>query len=155
MGASTRDGSTSRPASSSPPAKGCPISSSTPSPMVATRSRGQAPRVHLTTLTEYRSGWPYPVAFPPRVPEVTLAQTIAEHGDRQLHVAETEKYAHVTYFFNGGREEEWEGEARCLVPSARDVPTYDHKPEMSAAEAADAFRERWTGDGYRFGIINF
>ena len=57
---------------------------------------------------------------------------IAEAGGRQLHVAETEKYAHVTYFFNGGREQEWEGEERCLVDSPRDVPTYDHKPEMSA-----------------------
>ncbi len=117
--------------------------------------RGAAPRIHLTTLTEYRKGWAYPVAFPPRVPEVTLAQTIAERGERQLHVAETEKYAHVTYFFTGGREVEWEGEERCLVPSARDVPTYDRKPEMSAAAAADAFRERWREDGYRFGIINF
>jgi 2,3-bisphosphoglycerate-independent phosphoglycerate mutase len=70
-------------------------------------------------------------------------------------VAETEKYAHVTYFFNGGHEVEWEGEERCLVDSPRDVPTYDHKPEMSAAAAAEAFAERWRGDGYRFGIINF
>jgi 2,3-bisphosphoglycerate-independent phosphoglycerate mutase len=117
--------------------------------------RGGAPEVRLTTLTEYRKGWPYPVAFSPRVPEVTLAQVIAERGERQLHVAETEKYAHVTYFFNGGREVEWEGEERCLVPSARDVPTYDHRPEMSAAAAANAFSERWTENGYRFGIINF
>jgi 2,3-bisphosphoglycerate-independent phosphoglycerate mutase len=117
--------------------------------------RGVAPRVHLTTLTEYRTGWGYPVAFPPQVPEVTLAQVIASEGARQLHVAETEKYAHVTYFFNGGREEEWEGEERCLVPSVRDVPTYDHRPEMSARAAADEFRQRWANDGFRFGIINF
>ncbi len=117
--------------------------------------RGVAPQVHLTTLTEYQKGWVYPVAFPPQVPEVTLAQVIAGHGARQLHVAETEKYAHVTYFFNGGREEEWEGEERCLVPSVRDVPTYDMQPEMSARPAADAFRERWSRDGFRFGIINF
>jgi 2,3-bisphosphoglycerate-independent phosphoglycerate mutase len=117
--------------------------------------RGVAPSVHLTTLTEYTKGWPYPVAFPPHVPEVTLAEVIAAEGATQLHVAETEKYAHVTYFFNGGREVEWEGEERCLVPSVRDVPTYDHKPEMSARAAADAFRERWSADGYRFGIINF
>jgi 2,3-bisphosphoglycerate-independent phosphoglycerate mutase len=117
--------------------------------------RGGVPEVNLTTLTEYRKGWPYPIAFPPRTPEMTLAQVIAERGERQLHVAETEKYAHVTYFFNGGREAEWEGEERCLVPSVRDVPTYDHRPEMSAAAAADAFCERWTTDGYRFGIINF
>jgi len=117
--------------------------------------RGAPPRLHLTTLTEYRKGWPYPVAFPPQVPKTTLAEVIARRGDRQLHVAETEKYAHVTYFFNGGREREWEGEERCLVPSVRDVPTYDHRPEMSAEAAADAFCERWSGDGYRFGIINF
>ena len=109
----------------------------------------------LTTMTEYRKGWPYPVAFPEQRPATTLAQVIAERGERQLHVAETEKYAHVTYFFNGGREEEWEGEERCLVPSPRDVPTYDQKPEMSAAAAAEAFAERWRGEGYRFGIINF
>jgi 2,3-bisphosphoglycerate-independent phosphoglycerate mutase len=118
-------------------------------------SRGQTPRVHLTTLTEYRRGWDYPVAFPPRAPETTLAEVIARRGDRQLHVAETEKYAHVTYFFNGGREDEWEGEERCLVPSVRDVPTYDHRPEMSAAEVSGAFCERWAEDGYRFGIVNF
>jgi 2,3-bisphosphoglycerate-independent phosphoglycerate mutase len=117
--------------------------------------RGQPPHVHLTTMTEYREGWEYPVAFPPRTPETTLAEVIARRGERQLHVAETEKYAHVTYFFNGGREAEWEGEERRLVPSARDVPTYDHKPEMSAGEAAAAFCERWAKGGYRFGIINF
>ncbi len=117
--------------------------------------RGEAPRVALTTLTEFQEGWPYPVAFPPARPRTTLAQVLAERGERQLHVAETEKYAHVTYFFNGGREAEWEGEERCLVDSPRDVPTYDHKPEMSAAAAADAFASRWRDDGYRFGIINF
>jgi len=117
--------------------------------------RGVAPRVQLATLTEYRKGWEYPVAFPPQVPEVTLAEVIASEGASQLHVAETEKYAHVTYFFNGGREAEWEGEERCLVPSVRDVPTYDERPEMSARAAADEFRQRWANDGFRFGIINF
>jgi 2,3-bisphosphoglycerate-independent phosphoglycerate mutase len=117
--------------------------------------RGISAPIHLTTLTEYRKGWAYPVAFPPQVPDVTLAQVIADEGADQLHVAETEKYAHVTYFFNGGREAEWNGEERRLVPSVRDVPTYDLKPEMSARAAADAFREQWTGDRYRFGIINF
>jgi 2,3-bisphosphoglycerate-independent phosphoglycerate mutase len=117
--------------------------------------RGRVPDVHLTTMTEYRADWDYPVAFPPRPPQTTLAAVLAERGERQLHVAETEKYAHVTYFFNGGREREWEGEDRCLVDSPRDVPTYDHKPEMSARAAADAFADRWRADGYRFGIINF
>ena len=95
-------------------------------------SRAGGPLLELTTMTEYRKGWPYPVAFPEARPKTTLAETIAEAGGRQLHVAETEKYAHVTYFFNGGREEEWDGEERSLVDSPRDVPTYDYKPEMSA-----------------------
>jgi 2,3-bisphosphoglycerate-independent phosphoglycerate mutase len=117
--------------------------------------RREAPRLGITTLAEYQHGWTYPVAFPPHTPEATLAETIARRGERQLHVAETEKYAHVTYFFNGGREAEWEGEERCLVPSVRDVPTYDHKPEMSAGAAAEAFATHWSKDGYRFGVINF
>jgi 2,3-bisphosphoglycerate-independent phosphoglycerate mutase len=117
--------------------------------------RSGGPLLDLTTMTEYRKGWPYPVAFPEQRPSVTLAEVISEAGGRQLHVAETEKYAHVTYFFNGGREREWEGEERSLVESPRDVPTYDHKPEMSARAAADAFTQAWAGGGYRFGIINF
>jgi 2,3-bisphosphoglycerate-independent phosphoglycerate mutase len=117
--------------------------------------RGGAGPLDVTTMTEYRHGWPYPVAFPPREPATTIAQVIAEEGERQLHVAETEKYAHVTYFFNGGREKEWSGEERYLVDSPRDVPTYDHKPQMSAGAAAKAFSEHWSEDGYRFGIINF
>jgi 2,3-bisphosphoglycerate-independent phosphoglycerate mutase len=117
--------------------------------------RGSAPRLHVATMTEYREDWDYPAAFLPRDPDVTLASVLARRGERQLHVAETEKYAHVTYFFNGGREMEWEGESRFLVDSPRDVPTYDRQPEMSAAQAADAFCDRWSEDSYRFGIINF
>ena len=109
----------------------------------------------VVTMTEYRAGWPHPVVFPPRTPETTIAEVLAEAGKRQLHVAETEKYAHVTYFFNGGREDEWEGEERRLVDSPRDVPTYDHKPEMSAAAAAAAFAEAFSSEGFEFGIINF
>jgi 2,3-bisphosphoglycerate-independent phosphoglycerate mutase len=112
------------------------------------------------TMTEYEEGWPYPVAFPPERPSVTMASVIADRGERQLHVAETEKYPHVTYFFNGGEEDPYDGEERSLVPSPRDVPTYDHKPAMSAPEAAEAFASTWreagTGDNaFRFGIINF
>jgi 2,3-bisphosphoglycerate-independent phosphoglycerate mutase len=118
-------------------------------------SRAGAAPLDLTTMTEYRKGWPYPVAFPEQRPQVTLAEVIADTGAGQLHVAETEKYAHVTYFFNGGREQELEGEEHCLVESPRDVPTYDHKPEMSAAAAAASFVERWSVGDYRFGIINF
>jgi 2,3-bisphosphoglycerate-independent phosphoglycerate mutase len=108
------------------------------------------------TLTEFEEGWPYPVAFPPARPEITLPRVIAQAGGRQLHVAETEKYPHVTYFFGGGEETPEEGERRELVPSPRDVPTYDKKPEMSAREATSAFVEAWAQDGdFRFGIINF
>jgi 2,3-bisphosphoglycerate-independent phosphoglycerate mutase len=91
---------------------------------------------------------------PDRMREITLA-VIATRGDRQLHVAETEKYPHVTYFFAGGEEDPVAGERRELVPSPRDVPTYDHKPEMSAVEAAEAFVEAWESDTPTFGIINF
>jgi 2,3-bisphosphoglycerate-independent phosphoglycerate mutase len=111
--------------------------------------------VHVTTLTEYQEDWDYPVAFPPERPATTLAATLAERGVAQLHVAETEKYAHVTYFFNGGEEHPYDGEERYLVDSARDVPTYDHKPEMSAEAAADAFAEHWRTGKFGFGIINF
>jgi 2,3-bisphosphoglycerate-independent phosphoglycerate mutase len=117
--------------------------------------RSGGPLADLTTMTSYRKGWPYPVAFPEQRPSVTLAQVISEHGGDQVHVAETEKYAHVTYFFNGGREEEWGGEHRSLVASPRDVPTYDFKPEMSARGAADAFIEGWREYSPRFGVINF
>jgi 2,3-bisphosphoglycerate-independent phosphoglycerate mutase len=116
--------------------------------------RDAAP-LDLTTMTEYRKGWPFPVAFPEQRPKTTIAETIAAAGGDQLHVAETEKYAHVTYFFNGGKEQEVEGEERALVESPRDVPTYDHKPEMSAEGAAETFVSHWREGDYRFGIINF
>jgi 2,3-bisphosphoglycerate-independent phosphoglycerate mutase len=124
-------------------------------PGFAELDRGQAPAVRLTTLTEYQEDWSYPVAFPPERPRATLASVLAERGVRQIHVAETEKYAHVTYFFNGGEEHEHDGEERYLVDSPRDVPTYDHKPEMSAAAAASALVDHWSGGGYGFGIVNF
>jgi 2,3-bisphosphoglycerate-independent phosphoglycerate mutase len=108
-----------------------------------------------TTMTEYDEDWTYPVLFPPRRPAITLARVFADRGLTQLHVAETEKYPHVTYFFNGGEEDPYEGEVRELVPSPRDVPTYDHKPEMSAREATDAFVRHWNDDEPAFAIINF
>jgi 2,3-bisphosphoglycerate-independent phosphoglycerate mutase len=116
---------------------------------------GAGPVQRYATMTEYEEGWPYPVAFPPARPDVTLPVVIARHGGRQLHVAETEKYPHVTYFFGGGEEKPQEGERRELVQSPRDVPTYDHKPQMSAREAADAFTGAWREEEPQFGIINF
>jgi 2,3-bisphosphoglycerate-independent phosphoglycerate mutase len=117
--------------------------------------RGEFLDPYFASLTQYQEDWDYPVAFAPERPAVTLASILAERGIAQLHVAETEKYAHVTYFFNGGEEHPYPGEERCLVDSPRDVPTYDYKPEMSAQAAADAFVERWTAGDYGFGIINF
>ena len=108
----------------------------------------------LTTMTRYRSDLDCPVVFGEQHIDDTLAEVLSEHDVRQLHVAETEKYAHVTYFFNGGRENEWSGETRILVPSPRDVPSYDHKPEMSAREVARRFCEE-VGKGYGFAVVNF
>jgi 2,3-bisphosphoglycerate-independent phosphoglycerate mutase len=110
--------------------------------------------VDLTTMTRYRDDFACPVAFEEQVVAVTMAEVLAGHGVRQLHVAETEKYAHVTYFFNGGREQEWVGETRILVPSPRDVSTYDENPEMSAAEVADRFVAE-IPNGYAFAIVNY
>ena len=116
---------------------------------------GAEPVRRLTTLTSYEEGWPYPVAFGPERPSATLAAVIAASGRSQLHVAETEKYAHVTYFFNGGDERLLDGERRELLPSPRDVATYDLKPEMSARAAAQAFVGAWREDSPSFGVINF
>ncbi len=116
---------------------------------------GAAPIERYTTLTEYEQGWPYPVVFAPERPATTLGAVLAQAGVRQLHVAETEKYPHVTYFFNGGEEAELQGERRELVASPRDVPTYDHKPQMSAREAARAFVQAWREDRPAFAIVNF
>jgi 2,3-bisphosphoglycerate-independent phosphoglycerate mutase len=111
-------------------------------------------KVDLTTMTRYRAEYPFPVAFDDQSVVNTLAEILAANGARQLHAAETEKYAHVTYFFNGGVEREWEGEMRIFVPSPRDVPSYDLKPEMSADEVADRFCAE-IGNGYRFAVVNF
>ena len=109
----------------------------------------------LTTMTRYDDDLDCPVAFGDQLVEETLAETLADAGIRQLHVAETEKYAHVTYFLNGGREDPWPGETRVLVPSPRDVATYDQKPEMSAPEVARRFIEGIEAGGLGFAIVNF
>jgi 2,3-bisphosphoglycerate-independent phosphoglycerate mutase len=105
-------------------------------------------------MTRYSDELRCPVVFEEQTVEGTIAEVLSKRGLRQLHVAETEKYAHVTYFFNGGIEDAWPGETRILVPSPRDVPSYDRKPEMSAAEAADRFCAE-IGNGYSFAVINF
>jgi 2,3-bisphosphoglycerate-independent phosphoglycerate mutase len=108
----------------------------------------------VTTMTRYRDDFGCPVVFEEQVIEGTIAEVLAAHGLRQLHAAETEKYAHVTYFLNGGREEEWPGETRVLVPSPRDVATYDEKPEMSAAGVAERLAAELP-NGYAFAIVNY
>ncbi|MFT4048904.1 MAG: 2,3-bisphosphoglycerate-independent phosphoglycerate mutase [Solirubrobacterales bacterium] len=118
--------------------------------------RGERPQdLEIICMTEYHGGWPYFVAFPPDRPQVTLASTIAAAGGTQLHVAETEKYPHVTYFFNGGEETPFGGEEREMAQSPKEVATYDLKPEMSAAAAADLFVESWGSNDHKFGVINF
>jgi 2,3-bisphosphoglycerate-independent phosphoglycerate mutase len=110
--------------------------------------------VDLTTMTHYSDDLGCPVVLGEQTVPDTLADVLAEHDLRQLHAAETEKYAHVTYFFNGGVEAERTGETRILVPSPREVPSYDHKPEMSAREVAARFCDE-IGEGYDFAVVNF
>jgi 2,3-bisphosphoglycerate-independent phosphoglycerate mutase len=111
--------------------------------------------IDLTTMTRYRDDLDFPVAFSEQEVEDVLAEVLSVHGIRQLHAAETEKYAHVTYFLDGGREQPFAGEERILVDSPRDVPSYDHKPEMSATEVADRVAGAIDDDGYGFVIVNF
>ena len=116
--------------------------------------RGERPRdLHVVTLTEYEAGLPVAVAFPPRT-VTSLAEVFAKLGWRQFHVAETEKYAHVTYFFNGGVEAPFPGEERLLVPSPK-VATYDLQPQMSAAGVTDALTEAIKSDAYDFIVANY
>ena len=94
------------------------------------------PDIRLTTMTEYDETFDFPVAFPPQIPENTIGEVVADAGMSQLRIAESEKYPHVTYFLNGGREVKFPGEMRKIVKSP-DVPTYDRQPEMSAPELTD------------------
>ncbi len=103
---------------------------------------GARPDVHYVTLTEYDETYGCPVVFPPETLAHVLGQVVAAAGKRQLRIAETEKYPHVTYFFNGGEEVPCDGEERVIIPSPKDVPTYDHKPEMSADEVTATVVEK-------------
>ncbi len=110
-------------------------------------------RLLVVTMTEYEAGLPVAVAFPPEQAR-SLAQTFSEAGWRQFHVAETEKYAHVTYFFNGGVEVPYPGEVRKLIPSPR-VATYDLEPAMSAAGVTEALVEAIDSGEYDFIVANY
>ncbi len=112
-----------------------------------------APRPHVVTMTSYETDLPVEVAFPPEESR-SLAHAFSEAGWRQFHVAETEKYAHVTYFFNGGRELPYPGEVRRLVPSPK-VATYDLQPEMSAGGVTDALVEAIASGTYDFIVANY
>jgi 2,3-bisphosphoglycerate-independent phosphoglycerate mutase len=105
-------------------------------------------------MAQYDETFNLPVAFAPEQPTHIFAQLVSEAGWRQLRTAETEKYAHVTFFFNGGRELVFPGEDRFLVPSPRDVKTYDLKPEMSAKEVVDELCKRIGSDVYDFALVN-
>ncbi|WP_048076285.1 2,3-bisphosphoglycerate-independent phosphoglycerate mutase, partial [Halorubrum sp. AJ67] len=94
------------------------------------------PDIRMTTMTEYDETFEFPVAFPPQVPENTIGEVVADADGTQLRIAESEKYPHVTYFLNGGREVAFPGELREIVESP-DVSTYDRQPEMSAPELTD------------------
>jgi 2,3-bisphosphoglycerate-independent phosphoglycerate mutase len=107
------------------------------------------------TMTEYEKGLPVEIAFENADVEVPLAQVLSSAGLHQLHVAETEKYAHVTFFFNGGREEPFPGEERLLVPSPKDVATYDLRPEMNAYGIRDGILKALEDDSYDFILVNF
>ncbi|GAB4338223.1 MAG: 2,3-bisphosphoglycerate-independent phosphoglycerate mutase [Desulfobulbaceae bacterium] len=119
------------------------------------------PRIlDLVTFTEYDHTFDLPVAFPPVTMENILGEVVSRNGLRQLRIAETEKYAHVTYFFNGGEEEPFPGEDRILIDSPRDVATYDQKPEMSAYAVTDKLLEaleqaRSLANPYQLVVLNF
>jgi 2,3-bisphosphoglycerate-independent phosphoglycerate mutase len=125
-------------------------------PDFAQFDRGPSPpRPYLVQMTEYSERFDAPVAYRSEPVTEVLSEVVAAAGGAQVHAAETEKYPHVTYFFDGGKEERSPGEEWRLVPSPRDVPTYDLKPEMSASEVADVFCEGMASGRYRFGLVNF
>jgi 2,3-bisphosphoglycerate-independent phosphoglycerate mutase len=109
--------------------------------------------LHIATMTKYDASFAYPILFPKVAPQNTLAEVVSNAGLRQLHTAETEKYAHVTFFMNGGIEEPYVAESRVLIPSP-DVKTYDMKPEMSADEVGNAVRTAMD-ESYDFIVVNF
>ncbi|ADY73230.1 2,3-bisphosphoglycerate-independent phosphoglycerate mutase [Desulfurobacterium thermolithotrophum DSM 11699] len=109
---------------------------------------------YVATMTLYDETFPFDIAYPPQDLKNVLGEVISNLGYKQLRIAETEKYAHVTYFFNGGKEEPFKGEERILVPSPK-VSTYDKKPEMSAYEVTDKVVERIENGDYKLIVLNY
>jgi 2,3-bisphosphoglycerate-independent phosphoglycerate mutase len=117
--------------------------------------RGGKPNLKILTLTEYDETLKVPALFPPEELHNILGEVVSGKGLKQLRIAETEKYAHVTYFFNGGREEPFPYEERIMIPSPRDVATYDLRPEMSIREVADNFLKRYSEGDLTLAVMNF
>jgi 2,3-bisphosphoglycerate-independent phosphoglycerate mutase len=118
--------------------------------------RNVLPRLSgFVCMTLYDAAFTLPIAFPPEHPTQILGQVVSEQGLHQLRIAETEKYAHVTYFFNGGEEKPFANEDRCLIPSPREVPTYDHKPQMSAEAVTEEVLQRIASERYDLIVLNF
>ncbi|HEY2986176.1 MAG TPA: 2,3-bisphosphoglycerate-independent phosphoglycerate mutase [Candidatus Binatia bacterium] len=109
----------------------------------------------FVTMTEYDRSFGLPAAFPPRDLKNILGEVASRNHIQQLRIAETEKYAHVTYFFNGGEEKKFPLEDRIMIPSAKDVPTYDRKPEMSAREITGSLVEQIKAERYGLVILNY
>ncbi len=116
--------------------------------------REKRPKVYFVCMTQYDETLNVPIAFPPIKLENVLGEVLSKHGLIQLRIAETEKYAHVTYFLNGGEEKCYRGEDRCLIPSPK-IPTYDLKPEMSAYEITDEVIRRIRSGKYDVIVLNF
>jgi 2,3-bisphosphoglycerate-independent phosphoglycerate mutase len=118
--------------------------------------RGVKPALSgFVCMTEYDASLGLPVLFKPQDLKNILGEVLSRNGVRQFRVSETEKYAHVTFFFNGGNETPFEGEDRLLIPSVKDVPTYDLKPEMRAIEIAEAAVDKIKEGSYSFMLMNF
>ncbi|RME36077.1 MAG: 2,3-bisphosphoglycerate-independent phosphoglycerate mutase, partial [Deltaproteobacteria bacterium] len=118
--------------------------------------RGAVPKLSSwVCMTEYDETFDLPVAFPPESLKDILGEVLARAGKRQLRIAETEKYAHVTFFFNGGVEVAFENEKRVLIPSPKEVATYDQKPEMSAWEVTETVIEEIQSGAHDVIILNF
>jgi len=110
--------------------------------------------LHITTMSRYNTEFPFPIAFPPQAMTDVLAEWLSKKGVKQAHIAETEKYAHVTFFFNGGVEKQFSEEERHMIPSPK-VATYDKQPPMSVQGVADKVAEVVRAKAHEFVMCNF